>query len=233
MGAHIRPSRMESHPMTAETIDRLLMALIAATLMASVVIAVVNPSYFHMVFAAEDRLVENGTALFLLFASLVLARNALSLRRRGLSLAMLLTGFYALLFFFASGEEISWGQRIFGWQSGDFFAENNYQGETNLHNLMVGDLRLARAVFGGPLTIVILLYLVIFPLLYPRVPLIRAVADHLAAPVPGMRHAVFAVLGSVIIGLLDVPRKWEVYELIFAIMATSTFLLPQNPDKTR
>lgn len=219
--------------MTAATIDRMLMALIAATLVASVVIALVNPTYFHMVFAAEDRLVENGTALFLLIASGVLARNALSLRKRGLWVATALTASYALLFFAASGEEISWGQRIFGWQSGDFFAQNNYQGETNLHNLMVGDMRLARAVFGGPLTVVILLYLVVFPLLYPRVRAVRALADRLAAPVPGMRHAGFAVLGSVIIGLLDVPRKWEVYELIFAIMATSTFLLPQNRDKTR
>lgn len=224
---------MKDLAMTVETIDRMLMALIAATLAATVVIALMYPTYFHMVFAAEDRLVENGTALFLLIASGVLARNALSLRRRGLWLATALTGFYAFLFFFASGEEISWGQRIFDWQSGDFFAANNYQGETNLHNLMVGDMRLARAVFGGPLTVVILLYLVVFPLLYPRVHFIRALADRFAAPVPGMRHAFFAVLGSVIILLLDVPRKWEVYELIFAIMATSTFLLPQNPDKTR
>ncbi|SHL50473.1 hypothetical protein SAMN05444414_11680 [Roseovarius marisflavi] len=219
--------------MTPGTIDRMLMALIATTLAASVVIAVVDPTYFHRVFAAEDHLVENATALFLLIAGLVLARNALSLRKRGQWRAMALTGLYAAMFVFAAGEEISWGQRIFGWQSGAFFTQNNYQGETNLHNLMIGDLRLAQAVFGGPLTVAILLYLVVFPLLYPRVRFIRALADRLAAPVPGMRHAGFAVLGSVIIGLLDVPRKWEVYELVFALMATSTFLLPQNPDKTR
>ena len=88
-----------------------------------------------------------------------------------------------------------------------------------------------------PLTIfesgAILLYLVVLPLLYARMHFIRALADRLVVPVPGMRHAFFAVLGSVIIGLLDVPRKWEVYELVFALLATSIFLLPQNPDKTR
>ena len=219
--------------MTAETIDRMLMALIAATLLVSVVIALLDPTYFHRVFAAEDGLVENTTALFLLIAGLCLARNALGLRKRGLWRAMALTAVYAALFVFASGEEISWGQRIFGWQSGEFFARNNYQGETNLHNLMIGDLRLAQAVFGGPLTALILLYLVALPLLYPRVRAIRALADRLAAPVPGVRHAAFAVLGSGIIAILDVPRKWEVYELVFAILATSVFLVPQNHDATR
>ena len=32
------------------------------------------------------------------------------------------------------GEEISWGQRIFGWESTGVFVEHNYQNETNAHN---------------------------------------------------------------------------------------------------
>ena len=219
--------------MTIQTIDRLLMALIAVTLVASVIIAVTAPDYFHLTFAAEDRLVENGTALFLLVASIVLLRNATSLRQRGLWLATGLTALYALLFFFAAGEEISWGQRIFGWEASDFFAENNYQGETNLHNLMVGDHRLARTLFGSILTTVLLLYLVVLPLAYPRVVLIRRLADALAVPVPGLRHAALALLASLVIAAVDVPRKWEVYELIFAIITTSIFLLPVNRCKTR
>jgi len=34
-----------------------------------------------------------------------------------------------------AGEEISWGQRIFNWETPEKFAEANSQGETNLHNL--------------------------------------------------------------------------------------------------
>ena len=36
-------------------------------------------------------------------------------------------------------EEISWGQRILGFESGDFFSSNNTQQETNLHNLISGE----------------------------------------------------------------------------------------------
>lgn len=36
---------------------------------------------------------------------------------------------------FLTGEEISWGQRIFGWSTTGVFAEINEQQETNLHNI--------------------------------------------------------------------------------------------------
>ncbi|MDZ7711141.1 MAG: hypothetical protein U5K36_14645 [Roseovarius sp.] len=219
--------------MRSELIDRLLLALVVVTLVASVIIAWRAPEYFQFTFAAEDRLVENATALFLLVASLVLISNAWRLGARGMRRAMLLTGVYALLFFLAAGEEISWGQRIVGWQAGDFFAENNYQGETNLHNLQIGEVRLARVLFGSVLTTVLLLYLVVLPLLYPRAAWLRRLADGLAVPVPGLRHAVLAVLASVVVAIIDVPRNWEVYELVFALLATAIFLAPQNPGRTR
>lgn len=41
----------------------------------------------------------------------------------------------AFMFFFAGGEEISWGQRIFNIQTPETFAEVNVQGETNIHNI--------------------------------------------------------------------------------------------------
>ena len=34
------------------------------------------------------------------------------------------------------GEEMSWGQRIFGWESTGVFKEYNYQQETNIHNFL-------------------------------------------------------------------------------------------------
>ena len=41
----------------------------------------------------------------------------------------------ALFCFFAFAEEISWGQRLFGFSSPTFFRQWNTQDETNLHNL--------------------------------------------------------------------------------------------------
>src|SRR5690606_18740736 len=41
----------------------------------------------------------------------------------------------ALVMLFAGGEEISWGQRIFGWETPQEIADLNDQGETNIHNI--------------------------------------------------------------------------------------------------
>ncbi len=214
-----------------QQIDRALMALIAVVLAASVVIYFVNPTYFWSTFAAEDKLVEYGTAFFLLVSCVVLALNARSLSGKGLRVAALLTLLYALIFFLAAGEEVSWGQRIIGWESGEFFQQHNKQAETNLHNLMVGDVHLTKSLFGPVLTFCILLYLVVLPLLYTRSTRIAALADRLAVPVPWLRHGIIAIIASVIIAMIDVQRKWEVYELVFSLLTVSVFLLPQNRAK--
>ena len=41
----------------------------------------------------------------------------------------------ALLFLVGAGEEVSWGQRIFGWETPEGLKQSNAQGETTLHNL--------------------------------------------------------------------------------------------------
>jgi hypothetical protein len=92
----------------------------------------------------EDHPIELGGALCLLAASaacLVLWHrvrgDARWPRVRRLSLLLL-----AVLFFFGFGEEISWGERIFGFSAPDSVSDVNKQGETNVHNL---------EIFGGSL----------------------------------------------------------------------------------
>jgi hypothetical protein len=47
-------------------------------------------------------------------------------------LILLMTG---LVFFFIAMEEISWGQKIFHWNTPEEIKNNNSQGETTIHNL--------------------------------------------------------------------------------------------------
>jgi hypothetical protein len=42
---------------------------------------------------------------------------------------------FAFFFLLGSGEEISWGQRIFGWDTTEGYSQVNRQNETNIHNL--------------------------------------------------------------------------------------------------
>ena len=61
----------------------------------------------------------------------------------------------ALILFVMAGEEVSWGQRIFQWQTIGYFSAHNVQHETNLHNLFT-QLFQNVLFFGGFLLLIIL-----------------------------------------------------------------------------
>jgi hypothetical protein len=80
----------------------------------------------------EDSVVEYLSALFLLLTSLFLLGSGYFGRHKEARTILLLA---ALMFFFAAGEEISWGQRIFGFVTSEAWRDINLQEETNLHNI--------------------------------------------------------------------------------------------------
>ncbi len=96
-----------------------------------------NEDYIN--FTKEDGPIEYGTALFYFlsfFVSVVIGRKLCKAKKN----------FFALLYFVFSAsfltagiEEISWGQRILGIDTLEFFSENT-QNETNFHNLPIFQL---------------------------------------------------------------------------------------------
>ena len=207
----------------------ILRLILAAGAAAALWYKLTNPEGFTLSFAAEDGLVEYSTSIFLFVACLAL----LGLARTAPGYKRYLLAFYALAFFFAAGEEISWGQRIFGWESGEFWQENNYQGETTLHNLVVGDIHLAEEIFGNLLSLILLSYLVVLPLLYPVAQWVRTFCEVLAVPTPPRYIAALAVFWTIFIIWIDLPRNWEVYEFAFSTFACLIFLAPVNRDTFR
>ena len=92
-----------------------------------------------IVYTEEDGSVEWLTVLGLLLGSAVCITRFLKLRKERSWWFLTVVLGLGILMFAAAGEEISWGQRILGIRSSEFFIENNAQGETNFHNLVVGD----------------------------------------------------------------------------------------------
>jgi len=88
----------------------------------------------------EDHYFEIVGALSLLITSILfvygfrIARKSLDTNRISLVKQLVYLGL-AGLFFFGAGEEISWGQRIFGIETPQVLSELNKQDEFNFHNL--------------------------------------------------------------------------------------------------
>ena len=114
-------------------------------------------------------------------------------------------------------EEISWGQRILGFDTPTFFLRNNLQQEANLHNLFVGpfgtstkkliELLLAGGLFG---------YGVLYPLLlHWRVKLAHALEGFGLLSPPVYLVPFFAMAAVLELGLLQFNEA-EIAELLVA-----------------
>ncbi|HEY0997624.1 MAG TPA: hypothetical protein VGD77_16660 [Gemmatimonadaceae bacterium] len=145
----------------------------------------------------EDRVVEWWT--FTLFAAAAVAGLARALRGRRFGDLLV-----ALFCVTAAGEEISWGQRLFGYLPPPLFLERNAQQEANLHNLV--------EAFGQPkwtLVAILLAFGVVAPLAV-RVPALRRLADRVRFTAPPVELLPWfaAAVGILVWYPVDFTGEW-------------------------
>ena len=154
-----------SHLTKIEKTAYLILGLI---LLLGLYLGITDEIYFDTQFAQEDGPVEWGTTIMLFGISVLSLYRLITMGTKKKILWCVGTFIFAVLFLFAAGEEISWGQRIFAVESSEFFLKNNAQGETNLHNLMVGETKINKIIFNQLLFLVMILYLPVTPVFYRK-----------------------------------------------------------------
>ncbi len=179
-----------------------------------------------LLYVQEDGFIENMTALFLFFCSFVCLYRVFEYRKMKKNLWVLTYVILAVLFFFAGGEEISWGQRIFGIQSSEFFLEHNKQAETNLHNMIVAGKNLNKLIFAAPMFIVLTIYFIFFRLLVAKVAFIRNLTSRFRVPMPRNQHIAVVVIATLAILTLHMVKTSELHEVSFAMVFFMIFLNP-------
>jgi hypothetical protein len=187
-------------------------------------------TYFDEVYTVEDGFVENGSAIFLLSASILLLFRFFKLfKYKDLFWKVGILAM-AVVFSFGAGEEISWGQRIFNLESSQYFIENNAQGETNLHNMVVGETKINKLIFSQVLTFVLVIYLIITPFLYRNFEWIKNLANKFAVPIVQWHHTIAFLIGTGLLLFISSTRKWEIYEFAFSVIFLLIFINPFNKE---
>lgn len=82
---------------------------------------------------AENGLIENIQSLFLFLSIFILIRNFKIFKSDNFLKIFIFLKVVALTYYL--GEEISWGQHFFKWNTPEIFNDLNNQNETNLHNI--------------------------------------------------------------------------------------------------
>jgi len=97
--------------------------------------AQIDPDWYDRTINSEQGLIELAQAT-LVGAGFVVALTALPAAARARPRWLLgWIGLAALCCLYVAGEEISWGQHLFGWSTPAEWIEINDQDETNLHNV--------------------------------------------------------------------------------------------------
>ncbi len=203
--------------------------IVLAVTLAGAWIAASDPEFFRHQLVVEDGPLEWSTVVGLLILCGLCFRRVAVLRTEKPRLFLGMTALYGVIFLFGAGEEISWGQRIFDVESSAFFQQHNAQGETNLHNLVVGDTKLNKLIFAKGMALVFLIYLFVMTPLYIRKPAFRDLVDRFAIPIPEWRQVAAIVILLVITqGLTDSSKKGEMLEFGAPFLVLLIFLYPRN-----
>ena len=168
----------------------------------------------------EDGVIENFGSVFFLVASILFFLTFFRTRKSNdyqinKHLGTWVFFLFGLMFFFAFGEEISWGQRIFGFATPEDMKAANVQDEFNVHNLdvfygeglttaLITPIRLF-ALFG-------LVYMLILPWAVPRIPFLQRLVTNWSIPIPASY----------------IPGVLFMYNLIFCKALQSMVIVERN-----
>lgn len=185
-----------------------------------------NPDAYYQ-HVQEDQPLEWATFWAFAMAGVLFASSAASRgRKRPFPwFAMGLAAFCLLV----ALEEISWGQRVFGYSPPRYFLENNFQQELNLHNVMPTDLRKQLVAF------LIAAYGIVLPLLQ-RIGASRRLLAKLGIEAPPFSLVLPFIALLALLWAYPIPYTGEIIEggmaLCFLFAAITTFR-PLNEQTTK
>lgn len=208
-------------------IEILILLLVAVMLVVGFVLFYTNLDLF-MRYTVEDGLVEWLTVFGLLLGSGLCFYRFAKLIKQKKVIFLFITFLLGLMLFVVAGEEISWGQRILGIKSPEFFKENNTQGETNFHNMVVDGLKVNKIIFTYGLIAALGIFLLIVPYLYRKNSRLRNWVDGWGILIPRNYQIIAFLLLFAITESLKHEKNAELLECGAALLFFLIVRYPYN-----
>ena len=151
-------------------------------------------SYYNII--QEDGIVEYASAILWFLAAIVLFLGLIKeiTLKRNYNFHLLPHIILIVFFIVCAGEEITWGQRIFGFKSPEILKAINVQNETTLHN--IGSI----SIFSNAFFLLTLIFFLFIPFLARKYTKIKNFLNFYSFPTPN-RFVVYVFLISLFIWL--------------------------------
>lgn len=214
---------------TFSRIEITVLAFIVLMFLTGFILLYTNLSLYET-FTIEDGFVEWMTVLGLLAGSFTCFHRFFKLRKEKKWMFLTATFILGIFLFFAAGEEISWGQRLLGIESPEFFKQSNTQGETNFHNLVLGGVRINRWIFSFLLIFVLSIYIIVVPLLYKRKKWMQNFVRYFGIPLPKTYQIISFIIMFIASELMDHEKRAELVEFATAFLLFLVTAFPYNKE---
>lgn len=193
------PSLNTLQPRASSSKGQIFAVSVSLAIVVPIALVTEHHPEFVVTYGEEDGVAEYLSALFFFLSSLgflsLYLRHArpLPLWRGGV-----LLGWAVLMFFFA-GEELSWGQRIFGLETPEPVRATNAQDEFNLHNHDIIQEHGHRILTAFALLTGVGIWVL------SRIPPVRRLFQQFVVPVPPLGYSILFV-GAFIYGRRYIPE---------------------------
>ncbi len=217
--------RMATNKLSA--IEKFVLVLVILVLATGYIIFYSNRSLFVR-YVQEDGIVEWLTVAGLLGGSFVCLSRFTKLFSTRNNWFLFVTLALALFLFFAAGEEISWGQRIFGIKTPAYFQSYNTQQETNIHNLVVDGVKVNKLVFSIMLIGMLAIFLTIVPILYHKNDAFKKLSAVSGLPIPQLYQVIGFIIVFILAELIPDGKNAELLECDGALLFFLIISYPKN-----
>jgi hypothetical protein len=181
-----------------------------------------NLSFFESAMVSEDGFFQWMTFYTLLFASLMsFYRSNILKPFRGNTFAFFLIA-SGIIFLVLALDEMSWLQRVFGFQSPQFFEQYNTSMKVNFHHLVLYGFHFNNLIFTIGIKILGTIYFLVLPYLYKKVEKFKNFVNRFAIPLPRYTQTGSYVVLVLLVGLIPSDLRYVIFEFgfywIFALM---------------
>lgn len=196
----------------------------------SIFLAWINLHYFESFIVERSGLLKQFQPMFDAAIVVICLKRAWDFRHRRPMLFILGNLFMALLFIFALGETITWGQRILEFPTPAFFHQYNTQDMFTIHNLAFGNFKFNKIIFGLVLGIITSVYALFGTALYKSRPhsLIAKLMDKMGIPISRLYHIYFLLICFGLSKFVMSGKKGEVIQFAGLAIFLCIFLNPLN-----
>lgn len=189
-----------------------------------------NLYYFESAMVVEDGFFQWMIFYTLIFAAAMCFYRASILKPfRGNVFAscLIVSGF---IFLFFALDEMSWLQRILGFNSPEFFRDHNTKMQVNFHHLVIGGFRLNNLIFTFAIKIIATLYFLVLPFFYTKLERIKRFVNKFAIPLPRYSQTGAYLILAGLVGLIPSDFRYVIFEFGFYWILVLMMYNPLNDE---